>query len=67
MRATKRDLVGRTITAVDWQRYWEPARRQWQTDPILTLDNGRRVWFTTEENEGSEYGHAICISERRKK
>ena len=67
MRARKRDLVGRTIVAVDFNRTWEPLRHTWQTYPTLTLDNGRKIWIVTEENEGSEYGHAICITERAKK
>lgn len=62
MKAKTRDLVGRTIKAVDWRPFKSYDPRGTAHNPILTLDNGRRVWFTTEETESGEYGTSICIS-----
>jgi hypothetical protein len=49
---------------VDFRRRSDPAGKP-LTDPVLILDNGRRVWFSVQENEGSEYGIRACISEKR--
>jgi hypothetical protein len=54
-----RDLVGRTITHVDLQGYWsgEGRHRKWMTDPVFTLDNGRKLYFIVhEDNDGGDYG-----------
>lgn len=74
MYATKRDLIGRRIVAVDFRRFHceaksctcasGPGRSSWHSDPVLTLDNGRRLFFVTDETEVGEYGTNICISER---
>jgi hypothetical protein len=63
MRATKRHLVGRRIMAVDF-RPFDDGRGGTAHNPVLTLDNGRRVTFTTEETEVGEYGTLISISPR---
>jgi len=51
-------LVGRTIVAVRWN----PTRQDWlggvTYDPRLILDNGREIYFTVDENDGS-YGISI--------
>ena len=70
MKATKRDLTGRKIVAVDFRHFrgedttheeMGPIRC---TNPVLTLDNGRRVWFLVQETEIGEYGVAIHISDK---
>ena len=66
MKATARDLVGRRITAVAFQPFPD-GRGANATDPILTLDNGRRVWFVVQETDTGDYGVSIQISERPKK
>ena len=66
MKARTKDLIGRTIVAVSWQ----PTRRDPRlgkrssmvTNPVLTLDDGRSIWFVTEETETGEYGHSISVS-----
>lgn len=65
-----RDLVGRTIVAVDFR----PFRHEralggedlspYTTDPVLILDNGREVRFVVCETEVGEYGVEIAISDR---
>lgn len=77
MDARKRDLVGRKIVAVDFRRFacdsrsctcsGGHGRSSWHSNPVLTLDNGRRVWFVAEETEGSEYGTAVCITDKGEK
>lgn len=61
MNARKRDLIGRTITAVDWRQFPRGGdRRGVAHDPVLTLDNGAKVTFSTEETEG-EYGTRVQV------
>lgn len=76
MKATKRDLAGRTIVDVNFRRFRTTPegttprsmsrKDTWVSDPLLTLDNGRKVWFVTEETEVGEYGTTICISDNRR-
>lgn len=61
--ASKRDLVGRKIVDVDFRRSYDKDRAQWITHPVLTLDNGRRVWISTQETE-TGHGHTIHITEK---
>jgi hypothetical protein len=59
MSIRKRDLIGRTITNVDLQGYWtgKGHGRKWMTDPVITLDNGRKLSFIVhEDNDGGDYG-----------
>ena len=60
VKVTKRDLIGRRIVAVAMRRQWDGVRREWYYDPVLTLDNGKRIWFITQETEIGEYGTKIC-------
>lgn len=60
MNATKLDLVGRTIVAIDF-RPFSDGRGGGATAPKITLDNGRALWFTTQETDVGDYGTAICI------
>jgi hypothetical protein len=64
--AQKRDLVGRTITAVEWCEHWDSQRNKWIHKPILSLDDGRTVWFVVEESDTGTYGTEICISPKPK-
>jgi hypothetical protein len=70
MKAAKRDLLGRRIVAVNWRsfkRAFEPTRLGKATDPLLTLDNGRTIWFTVDETDVGEYGVCISISQPKEK
>lgn len=60
--ASKRDIVGRKIVAVDW-RPFETGRteREKTTDPVLVLDNGTRLTFVVMETEVGEYGIEIVV------
>lgn len=67
MKATKRDLVGRKIVAVDFRPFRTEragAGAEKTTRPVLTLDNGRRVWFNVAETDVGDYGIEILITER---
>ena len=69
--ATKRDLVGRTIVDVEFHRWHtgragKPDSLTWTTSPVLILDNGHRVYFSTDETESGEYGTRICINRGRR-
>ena len=70
MKATKKSLIGRTIVDVDFQPFQGGdgiARSKFIAyKPVLTLDNGRTVWFETQETEAFKYGTAICISDQPK-
>lgn len=56
-----RDLVGRTIVAVDLQRFSD-GKGGWAFDPVLTLDNGRRLGFSVQETDTGEYGVELLLS-----
>jgi hypothetical protein len=64
--ATKRDLLGRTIVGVDFGRFHDSAHG-WRTDPVLILDNGRRIYCVVQETNGCGYGVALCITDKMKK
>jgi hypothetical protein len=66
MNATKRALVGRKIIAVDF-RPFDDGKGGKAHDPVITLDNGRRVFFITEESESGDYGTKMLISDPRAK
>jgi len=63
-----RDLIGRKIIAVDLRRFHTGRHdAPWSTDPILTLDNGRKLYFSTQETEVGEYGVELCLTDRNSK
>ena len=61
MRAQKRHLMGRTIVAVEWNRFATGRGGPPTSDPILRLDNGTALGFVVEETEGGEYGIRIVL------
>ena len=61
MTARARDLIGRTIVAVDFRPFSRGRGRQIAHDPIVTLDNGRHVMFVVEETDTPAYGVRIVI------
>lgn len=63
MKANKNHLIGRTITAVD-MRPFPDGRGGTAHDPVITLDNGRVLWFVVDETEVGEYGVCVYISVR---
>jgi hypothetical protein len=63
MKAAKRDLVGRKIVDVEFRRFHDPDHG-WCTDPVLILDNGRRVYFVTQETVTGDYGVFLGITEK---
>ena len=67
MNARARDLIGRTIVAVDFGRAWDARRKEWYHEPRITLDNGRALYFSTEETEAGIYGTRIGITSRVRK
>ena len=34
------------------------------TDPVITLDDGRRLYFLVEETETGQYGVKLCLTEQ---
>jgi hypothetical protein len=64
--ATKKALIGRTIVAVEFNPFSD-GRGGTAHDPRLTLDNGRCIYFSTEETDIGEYGICMMISERPRK
>lgn len=60
-----RDLVGRKIVAVEFHPF--KCRRhynEWATQPVITLDNGRRLRFVVQETDYGEYGVALALSDK---
>ena len=64
MKATKGHLIGRKIVSVEW-RYFSDGKGGRTTDPVLVLDNGRRVFFNVQETDVGEYGVRIGVSDKR--
>ena len=60
-----RDLVGRTIVAVDLGRFAD-GRGGWAFQPVITLDNGRRLTFSVQETDTGEYGVELLLSAPRR-
>lgn len=71
MKATKRDLIGRTIVDVEWRAFrarpQDKSDRKMAHDPVLILDNGARVHFMTEETDVGEYGTCILVTKKEGK
>lgn len=65
MKALAKHLIGRKIVAIDFRPF--PARpgndRSMAHDPIITLDNGRKLFFMAEETEVGEYGTCLLVSD----
>lgn len=61
--ARTRDLVGRRIVAVEWNRFPRGRGRTGRTaDPVLLLDNGARISFSVSETEDAGYGIDILVA-----
>lgn len=62
MNAQKRDLVGRKIVDINFRRHRtsDECGNVPTSDPTITLDNGDRLFFTVDEDEGG-YGITIGI------
>ncbi len=60
MKATKCALIGRTIVDVDFRPF--KSENGTAHAPRITLDNGRVLYFVTEETGGAEYGTFIGIT-----
>lgn len=65
MKANKKSLIGRTIVDVQFHPFVD-GRGGTAHEPVLLLDNGRSVYFETEETEFSRYGTAIHILDKKK-
>lgn len=66
--AQKKDLVGRKITGFLNPRVWDTERQCWiHPDPRIILDNGRQLYFVTEETESLEYGVFTGITDKPEK
>jgi hypothetical protein len=65
--ARSRQLVGRQITAVRWNKFYAgKARGYWSTNPVFILDNGDRVCFSVDETETGEYGISVQVVRPKK-
>jgi hypothetical protein len=62
----KSELIGRKIVDVDW-RPFDDGMGGKATNPILILDNGRHIYFLTQETEIGEYGVELCITAKENK
>lgn len=52
--ASSRLLVGRTITSVEL--HTRRTERGQIHDPVITLDNGAKLFFVVQETDEMEYG-----------
>lgn len=62
-------LIGRTIVAVEMNAYRareSPVDRTLAHQPVITLDNGARLLFITDETDFGEYGTTIVYAKPRK-
>lgn len=52
-----KSLVGRTITAVEMNGWYDHGVTTWIYKPVFTLDDGSRVTFHAQETDhGADYG-----------
>jgi hypothetical protein len=65
MMAQRKQLIGRTITGVEF-RPFDNGSGGTAHNPVLILDNGRRLLFMTEETDTGEYGTSIIITDPMK-
>ena len=69
-KAKAQDLIGRKIVAVDFRpfkAYLDPKSKTMAHDPTITLDNGRRLYFLTEQTENATDGVWIGITDKKGK
>jgi hypothetical protein len=64
--ARRRDLVGRKIVGVEFNRKSD-GRGGRMTDPVITLDNGRKLLFSVHESDVGEYGVTIILVDKESK
>lgn len=69
VNASKRLLVGRTITGFDTRKFRadrhgtvRAGTAMWAHNPIITLDNGATLTFSVEETEHGDYGVRVFYS-----
>lgn len=65
-------IIGRTIVACDMRPFQanDPTlkgTKETAHDPVITLDNGAKLYFQTEETEIGEYGTSVVYVPPRKK
>jgi len=60
-------LIGRTIVAVDMRPFDSRMDNKTAYDPLITLDNGAQLTFTTQETDTGEYGTAISYHPKPKR
>lgn len=61
MKARRNHLIGRTIVAVDFGPF-DNMRGGTAYAPRITLDNGRQLYFVSQETDTGDYGTKICIT-----
>lgn len=66
MRMNKRWLIGRTIVDVELNPFSD-GRGSIAHDPVITLDNGAKLAFQTEETDDLDYGVNIIYIPPTKK
>lgn len=64
MKAQRKHLIGRTIVDVAFRPF--QGENGMCHDPRIELDNGRAIFFVTEETGGPEYGTSVCITNATK-
>lgn len=66
MKATSRELIGRTIVGVNFRCFVSRPSvglRADATNPVLTLDDGSELYFVVQETESGEYGVCVCVKQ----
>jgi hypothetical protein len=58
----KKRLRGRRIVDIDVEAFRD-GKGGWAWDPTIHLDDGARVYFTTQETEVGRYGVAVSVLE----
>ena len=70
--STARAMVGRTIVDVDLHPF-DPENAgqvdgdEYAYNPVVTLDDGTRLFFVVQESEIGEYGVKICRNVQNRK
>lgn len=62
IRNGDRRIVGQKITGLNLNSFSD-GRGGRTTNPVITLSNGVKLYFQTQETEGSDYGTEIIVNE----
>ena len=65
-RENDRRIVGQRVVAVRLNKFGKTTSGDTAVDPVIVLENGVKLFFSTQETEELEYGTQIQVIEPTK-